>query len=75
MYKELVLKLRTEAAVTRNQNLMDEHLTRMDPEAPDYVESRAKGEASNMPDTFVSPEVIVINEPDHVESNVPAAFP
>ena len=73
LYKELVLKLRTEAGVTNNQKLMDKFLTCMNPEALNYVVM--KSEASNVPDTSVSPEVIVIDGPDRVESSVSAAFP
>jgi hypothetical protein len=75
LYKWLVLKLRTEAGVTHNQKLMDELLTSMYPEALDHVESQANSGTSNVLDTSVSPEVIVIDEPDRVESNAPAAFP
>jgi hypothetical protein len=41
LYKELVLKLRTEAGVNHNQKLMDELLMSMSPEALADVESRA----------------------------------
>jgi superfamily I DNA/RNA helicase len=56
LYKELVLKLRTDAGLLPNQKLMDELLTRMNPEDPkNYVES--------YPDAAASSEATVINEP------------
>lgn len=73
LYKELVLKLRTEAGVTNNQKLMDEFLAH-ESRGPQLC-GVVKSEASNVPDTSVSPEVIVIDEPDRVESNVSVAFP
>jgi ATP-dependent exoDNAse (exonuclease V) beta subunit len=62
LYEQLVLKLRREAGVTHNSKLMDELLTRMNPEKPD-------NNIESYPDVSASSEGIVIDEP--AESSQP----